>query len=289
MKRSLMYLVAFAPAMAFLPSVAAAPAPGAPVVAVLAFDNNAFGPGGKDFDGIGKGIMDILITDLASNSKVRVVDRDRVQKILDEQTLTTAGAIDAETAVRVGKLLGACYSIYGGFIREMSSGNNTITAHTTNNESGQIENPEKVSSKGDDVMSLIAQLSSKFAANMKVNGCGGAMSRSAGAGAAQQSGSMAIPVAKDAPATSTPPTSAPAMNAAPKSETFALALPPDQVKRLNETKVDARTMLLYSRALDAEDHKDKAKAVELLRQVVAKAPTFTPANDKLTALTKSGD
>jgi TolB-like protein len=282
MKRSLMYLVALAPAMAFMPSVAAAPAPGAPVVAVLAFDNNSIGKDAKDFEGIGKGVMDLLITDLASNPKVRVVDRDRVQRILDEQNLTKNGAIDAETAVRVGKLLGACYSIYGGYMRDLMGGN-MITAHTTSNETGQIENPQKVQSKGDDVMALIAQLSAKLGSDMKLASCGAARSASA---SPQQVGTTAIPVAKDAPATSA--AAATPVSAAPKNEQYAMVLPPDQVKKLRETKLDARTMLLYSRALDAEDHKDKAKAIELYRQVVAKAPAPFPAAEKLAALTKSG-
>src|SRR3954465_11326314 len=112
MKRSVRYLVALAPLMALGPTVAVAQS-NAPVIAILAFDNNSIGKDAKDFDGIGKGVMDLLITDLASSSKVRVVARERVQQILDEQKLSKSGAIDAETAVKVGKLLGACYSIYG--------------------------------------------------------------------------------------------------------------------------------------------------------------------------------
>jgi TolB-like protein len=260
-----------------MPSVAAAPAPGAPVVAVLAFDNNSIGKDAKDFDGIGKGVMDLLITDLASNPKVRVVDRERVQQILDEQKLSKSGAMDAETAVRVGKLLGACYSIYGGFMRDLTGGN-VITAHTTSNETGQIENPQKVQSKGDDVMALIAQLSSKIGSDLKLNACGGT-SRSASAAPAQQGAS--VPVSKDAAAK-------PAVAAAPATETYAKALTEQERKQVENVKVDARTMLLYSRALDAIDHKDNARAVELLRQVVAKAPAPFPANEKLAALTKSG-
>jgi TolB-like protein len=281
MKRSLMCLVALAPAMAFMPSVAVAQS-NAPVVAVLAFENSAFGPGAKDYDGIGKGIMDLMITDLASGSKVRVVDRERLQNLLDEQKLAQSGAVDATTAIKVGKLVGACYSIYGSFIRDQKSGNNTITVHTTSNETGQIQNAQKITSKGDDVMGLIADASAAFIKGMDVKGCGGS-SRSASAAPAQQGGNMAVPVNKDAPAMKTAPAAAPA------TEKYAMVLPPEQVKKLHEVKLDARTMLLYSRALDAEDHKDKTKAVELLRQVVAKVPTFGPAADKLNALTKSGD
>ena len=282
MNRSLKFLAALAPAMAFMPSVAAAPAPGAPVVAVLAFDNNSIGKDAKDFDGIGKGVMDLLITDLAANSKIRVVDRARVQQILDEQKLSATGAMDAETAVRVGKMFGACYSIYGAFMRDLTGGN-VLTAHTTSNETGQIENPQKIQSKGDDVMDLIAKMSSKLSSDMKLSACGGGVSRSASAAPAQQ-GSMAIPVAKDAPAMATP---APATEPSGVQQ-FHKALTDDEKKRFESAKPDARTMLLYSRALDAEDHKDKAKAVELLRQVVAKG-SFPAAQDKLNALTKSGD
>jgi TolB-like protein len=272
MKRSLMYLVALTPAMAFIPSVAEAPAPGAPIVAVLAFDNNSIGKDAKDFDGIGKGVMDLLITDLAGSSRVRVVDRARVQQILEEQSLTKSGAIDAESAVKVGKLLGACYSIYGGFMRDLTGGN-VITAHTTSNETGQIENPQKVQSKGDDVMALIAQLSAKLSSDMKLASCGAGRSASA---TPSQQGNTTVPVTKDAATTT-------------GAVLYHKELTAEEKKRFEEVKLDARTMLLYSRALDAEDHKDKAKAIELLRQVVAKNKDFGPANDKLAALTKSGD
>ena len=70
MKRSLMYLVALVAAV--MPSIARAQA-NAPVVAVLAFENSAFGPGAKDYDGIGKGIMDLMITDLASPYDSRMI------------------------------------------------------------------------------------------------------------------------------------------------------------------------------------------------------------------------
>src|ERR1041385_5263872 len=74
-----------------------------PVVAVLYFDNNSIGKDRADYDGLGKGIADLLITDMASNPRVRVVERERVQKVLEEQNLVKAGAIDQNTAVKLGK------------------------------------------------------------------------------------------------------------------------------------------------------------------------------------------
>jgi curli biogenesis system outer membrane secretion channel CsgG len=98
MNRTLKVLAALAP-LAMTAPVAGAQS-GAPVVAVLVFDNGSFGPGAKDYDDIGKGIADVMMTDMAGSSKVRVVDRTRVQNILAEQQLAKDGKIDAQTAVR---------------------------------------------------------------------------------------------------------------------------------------------------------------------------------------------
>src|SRR6185437_1833645 len=104
------------------------------------------------------------------------------------------------------------------------------------NETGQIENPEKVQSKGDDVMALIAQLSAKIGSDLKLNACGAA--RSASAAPAQQGGT--VPVAKDGPAR------AAAVPSSPATETFAKALTEQERKQVENVHVDARTMLLYS-------------------------------------------
>jgi Uncharacterized protein involved in formation of curli polymers len=97
-----------------LPSAARAQSDARPIVAVLSFDNNSIGAGRQDYDGIGKGIQETLIADMAANGKIRLVDRERIQRVLDEQHLSKSGAVDPATAVRVGKILGAQYAIYGG-------------------------------------------------------------------------------------------------------------------------------------------------------------------------------
>ena len=117
MLRSLSYVTRIAAAATLaLPAVAFAQADNRPIVAVLNFDNNAIGPAAGEFAGLGKGIQDLVITDMASNPKFRIVDRDRIQTLLQEQNLIKAGAIDGATAVRLGRILGAQYVVYGGFM-----------------------------------------------------------------------------------------------------------------------------------------------------------------------------
>jgi TolB-like protein len=268
MNRTLKMLVALAPLAAFTP--AAAQSANAPVVAVLMFDNGSFGAGARDYDGIGKGIADVLITDLAASAKVRVVDRTRIQQILDEQKLTKDGAVDANTAVRIGKLLGACYSVYGTYMRG-PNGDQMLTVHTTSNETGQIQNPIKEPGKGDNVMELIATASTKFISGMNVSACAGnAGARRSGDAAAAQQGAAQ------------PAAAAPAAEA--KNQEFAKTLKAEELKMLRSVKLDARTMLVYSRALDAKDRKENAKAISLFKQVKDKYPNFQPAADNLQQL-----
>src|SRR5437016_10498087 len=102
-----LYRGALALASLALAAPAIVQAQGKPVIAVLYFDNNSIGKDHADYDGVGKGIADMLITDMSQNQSVRVVERDRIQALVTEQNLTKSGAIDPTTAVRLGKIIGA--------------------------------------------------------------------------------------------------------------------------------------------------------------------------------------
>jgi curli biogenesis system outer membrane secretion channel CsgG len=55
---------------------------------------------------LGTSASDILITELAKSGKFIVVERDKLDKLMAEQKLGMSGAIDPNTAARVGKILG---------------------------------------------------------------------------------------------------------------------------------------------------------------------------------------
>src|SRR5438132_93826 len=72
-----------------------------PGIAVFPFDNGgSYGQDKDNFDALHKGIAGLMISDLAANAAVRVVERDELQKLLDEQNLGAAGAgrVDPQTA-----------------------------------------------------------------------------------------------------------------------------------------------------------------------------------------------
>jgi TolB-like protein len=252
-----------------LPAVLPAQSGGAdnrPIVVVFTFDNNSIGKDRGDYDNLSKGIQDLLITDLASNAKIRLVDRARIQELSQEQNLVKSGAVDPQTAIQIGKMLGAQYAITGGFLADTRSGNTVLTGRTIDMETSQISNPQKINGKADDVLGIIAQLSSKLSSGMnltpkaprRVGSTGGAGDTGSGTGTKQ---------------------------AGKQVETFAKAVSDNSRK----AKLDAATFKVYSDACDAMDKKNTAKATTLFRQVLAKYPDFEQAKNNLSKLQGAGD
>jgi TolB-like protein len=220
---------------------------GKPTVAIMYFNNNAFGPGAKDYDGLMKGVPDFLVTEMSSNPNIRVIERDQVQKLVDEQKLNTDGRVDPATAARIGKLLGAQHMIFGGFAAD-PKGNFRIDARAVNVETGLIEYAERVQDKADNVMPLIDKLAARLNSGMNLpampvrTGDAGAA-----AGAATQAG-------------------APVAATAPKQ-----ALP-------------MKYAVMYGKALDMADKGDKARAVELFGAVLKEFPDYGPAKSGISKL-----
>ncbi len=65
---------------------------------------------------LSKGIADMLITDLSSSTKIIVIEREQLDKVLNEQKLSMTGLTSQKDAVAVGKLLNAKYLVTGSFI-----------------------------------------------------------------------------------------------------------------------------------------------------------------------------
>ena len=108
-----------------------------PGIAVLPFENGgSVGKDREDFDALRKGLAAMLISELAGNSDVRLVDRFETQRVLDEQGLAVAERVDKETAAKIGKLVGARYMITGSFIDLY--GDFRIDVRMINVETGEI-------------------------------------------------------------------------------------------------------------------------------------------------------
>jgi TolB-like protein len=253
-----------------LPTFALAQADNRPVVVVFQFENSSIGAGSAEFAGVKTGIQDLLITDLASNPKVRIVDRAHINEIMAEQKLSKDGAVDPTTAVRLGKILGAQYAVTGGFMSD-GRGNVVITGRTIDIETTKIENPQKINGKADNVLAAITDLSSRLSSNMNLAPKPGAGRRVGDAGDAAKAAAPAqsgSPAAKTAPAAST-------------TEMYAKAVTKTESMKV---KLDAPTLKIYSNALDEMDKKNNAQAIKLLKEVLTKFNGFEPAERNLKKL-----
>lgn len=137
-----------------------------PTLAVLYFTNSAL-VGGADYQPLSKGMAEMLITELSQNPGVRVVERDRLQALLEEQNLSTAGRVDQASAVRIGRVLGAQHLLMGAFVIDPRH-NMRIDLRAVNAETSQVEYVESVTGKEDQLLALVDQLGRKVNTGLKL-------------------------------------------------------------------------------------------------------------------------
>ncbi len=81
---------------------------------------------GHGYHNLGQGVADMLATALVKSGKFMVMERQELDRVLDEQKLGESGLITAETAPKVGKLLGVELLVVGS-ITEFGTKENTIS------------------------------------------------------------------------------------------------------------------------------------------------------------------
>jgi TolB-like protein len=193
-----------------------------PTVAVLPNFNNGSLVNHADYDALGKGIADVLITELAANQAIRVVERDKIQQLMDEQNLSASGRVDPQTAVKVGKLLGVHHVILGGFIID-PQGRVRFDTRAVNVETGLVEHVESVTDKADNLLDVLSTMADKLNKGLKL-----------------------------------PPMPGGAVRP---------ALVPEATKPGRW-----RDLILYARAEDANDRKDRGQALALYKDFLDKSP-----------------
>jgi TolB-like protein len=199
-----------------------------PTVAVLPFVNSAIGTSNADLAPLSKGIADLLITDMAQNTGIRVVERENIERILGEQNLARDGRVDDATAARIGKLLGAKHMVTGSFITDRS-GTMVITLKSIDTETGIINWTHRDQDKTDNFLALVTKISTAANAGLKL----------------------------------------PALTPQARQTSEA--------KAEKQKKVPFAAVMMYSKAIAAQDAGNKAEAIELFKQTIDKFPEFEDA------------
>jgi curli biogenesis system outer membrane secretion channel CsgG len=155
-----------------------------PGIAVFPFSNGgSYGPGAADLSALEVGIQQLLLTELAQNPNLRIVERSRLREILDEQGLVSAGQVDSRTAAEIGRLIGARYMITGAYMDLF--GTFRLDGRVVDVETGEVIRTQEVRDQTQNLYALLVEMAAGITAGVNLPPLAGP--------AAQQRRARAIP------------------------------------------------------------------------------------------------
>jgi len=135
-------------------------------VAILDFDNTS---GITKYDGLGKALSSMLISDIESNvssKRLQLVERSQINKIIKEQNLQKSTAFDKSTSVKMGKLLGVSFVLVGDIF--VLDNNLVITSRLVDVTSGDIKFSEKQEGKLPEWLLVKTKLGKSVATSLSI-------------------------------------------------------------------------------------------------------------------------
>jgi TolB-like protein len=138
-----------------------------PGIAVLKFNNGgSYGQEAEDYAALEVGMQQMLTTEFAMNPALRVVDRSRITALMQEQDLGASGRVDAATAAKIGKLVGAKFMVMGGFVDTW--GNMRLDIQIVNTETSEIVKADRSTFKREDMSSAVVNAASKITKDLSL-------------------------------------------------------------------------------------------------------------------------
>ena len=135
-------------------------------LAVLDFENNSFF-NSVTYQPLSKGLAQIMITEIQNIKSIQVVERQRLRELLDELKLSQSGLLSADNSVQVGKMLGARYLVFGGFMVTMNK-KIRIDVRVVEVETGLTLKAGEETGKVGKVLSLVKKLSRNLLKDIQV-------------------------------------------------------------------------------------------------------------------------
>ena len=121
-------------------------------VVIADFENNS---GGFNLDYWEKAIPDFLTSELSKSDRIVIVERNKLDKVLEEQALGLTGVLDSSNVKQVGKLLNAQFIIQGTI--NQTNGKTRIDANIIKVKTGEVKN-EKVIAPDENHLEEMIQL-----------------------------------------------------------------------------------------------------------------------------------
>jgi len=82
-------------------------------VAVLGFEDNTKNTYSRNSITVGDYVLDELLSQIFKTGEVKIIERERLATIMNEQNFQISGVVTSQSAVEIGNLLGIDYAIFG--------------------------------------------------------------------------------------------------------------------------------------------------------------------------------
>ncbi len=135
-------------------------------IAVLYFENNSIVDKDK-LDPLKKGLADMMITEMSKIKGIKVVERQRIQSIIEELNLNETDMIDKTTTQEMGKLLGAKVMLFGGF-SNLFNDKLRIDVRLVRTETGETLKAEEETGELDEFLTMLQSLVKKIASDLDI-------------------------------------------------------------------------------------------------------------------------
>jgi len=136
-----------------------------PTVAVLDFTGLMVGEGANSAP-LGKAVAAMLVTELSDREGMKVIERYNLQDLLMEQRLSLSGRVEEDTALEVGLMVGAQYTIYGQVTT--IAGETRMDVRIVNVETTEVMEVEKLSGETSELLSMVVQIADMFSEKLEL-------------------------------------------------------------------------------------------------------------------------
>jgi len=140
--------------------------PGIQTIAVLDFDNTSIADHEK-LEPLGVGLSYSFLTDFKKITKLRIVERAKINYVIEELERGKTGYFDQKMAARIGKQVGAHTIVFGSFMK-LDPKHMRIDARVIKTETGEVLVAESEEGGPNDFFKLEKNLVSKIAEALNI-------------------------------------------------------------------------------------------------------------------------
>lgn len=135
-------------------------------LAILDFSNNSLIDKEKHAS-LSQGLAEIMITELSKVQDLKLVERQKINSLIQEMQLSQSGIVSEDAGIQVGKLLGAHFLVFGSY---MISFNNQIRVdiRIVEVETGVTIKAGEVTNKVTKLFEIIKELNKKITKDLDV-------------------------------------------------------------------------------------------------------------------------